>query len=147
MLVLNPDATLAPGALAAMQDALDADPALAAVTPVITNPDGTAYPSARRFPSLPTAVGHGFLGLIAPGNRWSRAYLSPARPDWIAGTAMLARRDALEAVGGFDERYFMYVEDVDLCWRWRERGWRVAVAPAATAMHRIGAPPSRAPTG
>jgi N-acetylglucosaminyl-diphospho-decaprenol L-rhamnosyltransferase len=138
VLVLNPDAVLAPGALAALRAALAADPGLAAVTASISDPDGSPYPSARRFPSLPTAAAHAVLGLVRPANRWSRSYLNPTEPDWIAGTAFLARRAALEAVGGFDERYFMYVEDVDLCWRWRQGGWRVGVARDAAVTHRIG---------
>lgn len=138
VLLLNPDAVLDEGALSHMRSVLLGDAALGAVTGAIRGTDGKPYPSARQFPSLVTAAGHGLLGLIRPDNRWSREYLAPDTPDWIAGTAMLISRHAFEAVGGFDERYFMYVEDVDLCWRFRQRGFRVAVVPEAGIAHEIG---------
>jgi N-acetylglucosaminyl-diphospho-decaprenol L-rhamnosyltransferase len=111
----------------------------AVVGPLVRNPDGSRYPSARVFPSLLTAAGHAFLGPIWSGNPFSAAYLrSTASPEWVSGTAMAVRRDAFEAVGGFDEQYFMYVEDVDLCWRLTRAGWTVAMCEAAEVMHRIG---------
>ena len=58
--------------------------------------------------------------------------------EWVSGTAMLVRRTAFEEVGGFDEDYFMYVEDVDLCWRLRKAGWDVRYAPTAGVVHAIG---------
>jgi N-acetylglucosaminyl-diphospho-decaprenol L-rhamnosyltransferase len=146
VLFLNPDAELDAGALRALQVGLAADSALAAVTGSIRRADGSPYPSARRFPSLLTAAAHGLLGLLVPGNRWSRRYLVTDDPDWIAGTAMLVSRAAFEAVGGFDERYFMYVEDVDLCRRWRDRGFRVGVVAGAGVVHLIGGSTRSRPT-
>jgi N-acetylglucosaminyl-diphospho-decaprenol L-rhamnosyltransferase len=58
--------------------------------------------------------------------------------DWVSGAAMLLRREAMERVGGFDETYFMYVEDVDICWRLGEAGYRVIYDPAARLIHHIG---------
>ncbi len=139
VLLLNPDAEVRPGAVAGMVAVLDDDPEVGVVGPRIVTRDGTTYPSARAFPSLGAAFGHGFLGLVRPRNRWSEAYLRPDRPDWVAGTAMLLRRSAFEAVGGFDEDYFMYVEDVDFCWRLGLAGWRVAVAETAVVSHVVGA--------
>jgi N-acetylglucosaminyl-diphospho-decaprenol L-rhamnosyltransferase len=90
-------------------------------------------------------VGHAFLVLVNPSNRFTRRYRmldwdhAGARDvDWVAGTCMLLRRSAFEAVGGFDERYFMYVEDVDLCWRLWRAGGRVAYEPAGRVVHTIG---------
>jgi GT2 family glycosyltransferase len=64
--------------------------------------------------------------------------LASVAVDWVSGACMLARRDALEAVGGFDEGYFMYWEDADLCRRLRARGFEVRYAPAAVAVHLVG---------
>lgn len=147
VLVLNPDAIVEPGAVKALTAALDRDPELAIVGPRIENPDGSPYPSARRFPDLGVAAGHAFLGFVAPDNRWSRAYkrydvdqdrTRAADVDWVSGSCFLARRRAFEAVRGFDESFFMYCEDVDLCWRMGRAGWRVGFEPAARVVH-IGA--------
>jgi N-acetylglucosaminyl-diphospho-decaprenol L-rhamnosyltransferase len=145
ILLLNPDTLVEPGTVKVLADALDRDPRLAVVGPRVENLDGSLYPSARTFPSLGDAVGHAFLGFVSPSNPFTRRYRMldwdhalPRDVDWIAGTCMLLRRTAFEAVGGFDERYFMYVEDVDLCWRLWRTGWRVAYEPAGRVVHTIG---------
>ena len=145
VLLLNPDTLVEPGTVKVLADALDRDPALALVGPRIENLDGSLYPSARTFPSLADAIGHAFLGMVKPSNRFTRRYRmldwdhAVARDvDWVAGTCVLLRRSAFEAVGGFDERYFMYVEDVDLCWRLWQTGRRVAYEPAGRVVHTIG---------
>src|SRR5205085_1114006 len=94
---------------------------------------------------LAVAAGHAFLGYVAPDNRYSRAYklldwdhASAGYVDWISGACFLARRQVYRAVGGFDESYFMYVEDVDLCWRLGRQGWKVGYDPAGRVVHRGG---------
>lgn len=143
--VLNPDAEVAPGTAAALLAALEVDPRLAAVGPQIRNPDGTCYPSARRAPSIGVALGHALLGGIAPGNRCTRAYreldADPDRPrtvDWISGAALWLRRTALDRIGGWDERYFLFFEDVDLCRSLEADGWRIAYEPAGRVLHLVG---------
>ena len=150
--VVNPDAVVEPGTTDAMLDRLDREPELAAVGPRIVNSDGTDYPSARSIPSMVDAVGHGALGLFWRSNPFTRRYrhldADPAVPrdvDWVSGAAVWLRRDALDDVGGWDERYFMYLEDVDLCWRLRRRGWRVAYEPAGRVLHVQGVSTSRHP--
>ena len=138
VLLLNPDTELGPKCIEEMVALLDANPSVGIVGPQVVNADGTRYPSARSFPNLIDAAGHGFVGLISANNRWSRRYLNPDTIEWVSGTAMLIRRTAFDAVGGFDEDYFMYVEDVDLCWRLREKNWTVAVADKALVTHHIG---------
>ena len=152
VLILNPDAVVEPGYVKTLLAALDEDEGLAVVGPRVDNPDGTRYPSVRRFPDLGMAAGHAFLGLVRPGNRFTRRYRmldrEPNRAgpvDWVSGTCMLVRRPAFDAVGGFDEAYFMYVEDVDLCWRLQRAGWRVAYEPGARVVHTVGASSERAP--
>ena len=150
--VCNPDLDVAPGTAAAMVARLDAEPDLAALGPRIDNPDGTLYPSARRDPGLGDALGHALFGLLAPGNRFTRRYrqldVDPTRArdvDWASGAMLFLRRSALTSVGGWDERYFMYMEDVDLCWRLRRLGWRVGFEPAGRAVHVQGASTDRTP--
>jgi N-acetylglucosaminyl-diphospho-decaprenol L-rhamnosyltransferase len=150
--VLNADLTLAPGSAAALVGRLERDAGLGAAGPRIRNRDGTDYPSARRLPSIPVAVGHGLLGLWRPSNPFTKRYqqldADPGHPrlvDWLSGSAVWLRRDALDAVGGWDERYFMYMEDVDLCWRLRRGGFRIAYEPAAAVVHVQGAVTSRHP--
>ena len=143
--ILNPDVILDPHCLARLVDELERRPELAAVGPNVLNLDGSVYPSARTFPSLIDAAGHALLGSLVPGNRFTKRYVGIGQPDWISGTAMVVRRAAFEQVGGFDEAYFMYVEDVDLCWRWRQAGWRVDRVQSAVLHHAIGGSSEAAP--
>ena len=150
--IMNPDAAVEPGALKALVDAVDRERTVAAVGPRVENVDGSWYPSARAFPSLRDAVGHAFLHYVAPDNRFSRRYKlldwdhdTGRDVDWVSGTFMLVRRDAFESVGGFDEGYFMYVEDVDLCWRLGRAGWRIRYEPGARVIHAIGGSSEAAP--
>jgi N-acetylglucosaminyl-diphospho-decaprenol L-rhamnosyltransferase len=152
ILVSNPDVTLEPGATETLMAAFGADPTLAIAGPRIIGVDGARYPSARRFPSAVEAAGHALLGLVAPDNRFSRRYrmadLDPAvttSVDWVSGACFMARRRALEELGGFDESYFMYLEDVDLCWRAHRAGWAVVYVPAAVVTHVQGVSTGRRP--
>ena len=138
VLLLNPDAAVMPGAVEALVASLAGRPTCGVVGPRVENVDGSVYPSARSFPSYIDAIGHGFVGLVRADNPWSRRYLGGDSVEWVSGTAMLLRREAFEAVGGFDEDYFMYVEDVDLCWRMHEAGWGVHYERGAGVIHAIG---------
>jgi N-acetylglucosaminyl-diphospho-decaprenol L-rhamnosyltransferase len=152
LLVCNPDLELGAGAVAALLASLEADPELGLVGPGLSNPDGSLYPSVRTFPDLVDAVGHGLFGMVAPNNRFTRRYRlldwdhrQRARVDWVSGACFLARREAWDAVGGFDPAYFMYREDVDLCWRLGRAGWAVGYEPAAHVVHVQGVSASRHP--
>ena len=146
VLILNPDTVVEPGTVKALSEALDRDPGMAAVGPRLENVDGSLYPSVRRFPDLMVAFGHAFLGLVWPRNPATRRYrmldwdhdLPAPRVDWVSGACVLVRRSAFEMVGGFDEGYFMYVEDVDLCWRLGQAGWRIGYEPAGRVVHALG---------
>ncbi len=152
VLVSNPDLVVHPGALAALAEALEAHPAWALVGPRIFNEDGTVYPSVRRFPTFIDAAGHALFALINPENRFTKRYNpgTPEGPDavpagWISGSCFLARRTALEELGGFDEAYFMYAEEMDLCWRAHHAGWGVGFAGAAAVTHIQGVSTARHP--
>jgi N-acetylglucosaminyl-diphospho-decaprenol L-rhamnosyltransferase len=144
--VCNPDLVVRAGTAAALLARFTAEPDLAAVGPVLRNPDGTQYPSARAHASSSDALGHALLGRVWPRNRFTRRYRQldtdwrrPRNVDWVSGAIVFLRRAAVDSVGGWDERYFMYVEDVDLCWRLRRLGWRVAYEPGGEAVHVQGA--------
>jgi N-acetylglucosaminyl-diphospho-decaprenol L-rhamnosyltransferase len=152
VLVCNPDLRVHPGAVAELVATLEARPAWAIVGPRIVTPDGGVYPSVRRFPSMTDAAGHALLGLFNPDNRFSRRYRAPeaggeeaAPADWVSGACLLIRRQAMEELGGFDESYFMFAEEMDLCWRAHQAGWVVGVQPAATVTHLEGVSRRRHP--
>jgi N-acetylglucosaminyl-diphospho-decaprenol L-rhamnosyltransferase len=145
LLICNPDIVVTPGTLRHLVAALAADNAAAVVGPQLKNLDGTIYPSARTFPSLADAAGHGLIGLVWPDNPFSRRYRlldwdhgQRRAVDWVSGACFLIRRQAWAGLGGFDARYFMYMEDVDLCWRAGRQGWRVLYDPAGEVVHAQG---------
>ncbi len=150
--LLNPDVVPAPGSLAQMADAMAAAPEVGVLGPLLNNPDGSIYPSCRVVPNMVVAVGHAIFGLVTPNNPFTRAYqlldVSHAEQrevDWVSGAAMMVRREAFEQVSGFDERYFMYVEDVDLCNRIRKAGWKAMYFPHARMMHHVAGSSRRKP--
>jgi N-acetylglucosaminyl-diphospho-decaprenol L-rhamnosyltransferase len=146
VMILNPDTVVEPGTVKALAEALDRDPGLALVGPRIENLDGSLYPSVRRFPDLMVAFGHAFLGLVWPTNPSTRRYRmldwdhdeAAADVDWVGGACLMVRRRAFDVVGGFDEGHFMYVEDVDLCWRLGRAGWRIGYEPGGRVVHALG---------
>ncbi|MGH7261898.1 MAG: glycosyltransferase family 2 protein [Nitrospiraceae bacterium] len=149
VLIINPDARLMQGGLQAMIDTVGHNGRIGCVGPKTTDMAGNTYPSARSFPGLFTAVVHGLLGSVWSGNPATRRYHAgngastvAAEVDWVSGCCMLLPRRAWEDVGGFDERYFMYVEDMDLCFRLRKSGWRTMLETSATVQH-IGGRSSR----
>jgi N-acetylglucosaminyl-diphospho-decaprenol L-rhamnosyltransferase len=142
---LNPDARLVKGATDTLIEALSVSPGTGLVAPRVVDPSGESRAaSAGAEPGLRSTIGHylllGRLPLL--GRIFRPLHLTrpdrPASPDWVSGAAMLVRRDAFSAVGGFDEQIFMYMEDVDLCRRLRSSGWRVDYRPDAIVEHRIG---------
>jgi N-acetylglucosaminyl-diphospho-decaprenol L-rhamnosyltransferase len=152
VLVSNPDISIHRGAVRSLVDVLGADPTIAIVGPQLLEADGTRYPSARRFPSFVDAAGHAVLADLVPGNRFTRRYRMDdldahevTSVDWVSGACFLGRRSALAELGGFDEAYFMYAEDTDLCWRARRAGWGVAYVPAAVVTHLQGVSTARRP--
>jgi N-acetylglucosaminyl-diphospho-decaprenol L-rhamnosyltransferase len=151
VLVCNPDLVVHAGALDRLCATLDDRPGWAIVGPRILTPEGAAYPSARRFPAPWVAAGHAVLGALFPNNAFTRRYRTPDLPDrptevdWVSGACFLARRGVLEDLGGFDEGYFMFAEDMDLCWRVNRAGWRVGFEPGAVVTHQEGVSRRRHP--
>jgi len=154
VLLLNPDVTVTEGTLGAMVDALEEDSAIGAITCRLLRPSGALDPACRRSePTLVNAAAR-YLGLAAlfPSSpvlaSYNLTYMNPETAhDVGSGTAafLLIRREALDAVGGFDERFFLYGEDLDLCRRIRAAGWRIRYDPRATAVHVKGSGRVRLP--
>ncbi|BBZ24041.1 glycosyltransferase family 2 protein [Mycolicibacter hiberniae] len=144
LIVANPDVQWGPGSIEALLEAAARWPQAATLGPLIREPDGSVYPSARHLPSLIRGGMHAVVGPLWPGNPWTRAYrqelLEPSeRPvGWLSGACLLVRRAAFEAVGGFDERYFLYMEDVDLGDRLAKAGWLNVYVPSAEVLHQKG---------
>jgi N-acetylglucosaminyl-diphospho-decaprenol L-rhamnosyltransferase len=145
VLLLNPDAQIVGGRLESLVKVARERPRAGAIGALVRNPDGTIQPSARRVPRLGEALGHAFLGPLWRENPWTRSYTmagwdraTEREVGWVSGSAMLLRREAIDEVGPFDEGYFMYVEDVDLCTRLRRAGWQVLFSPELEIVHEIG---------
>ena len=143
--VLNPDAVITVGSLAALAKLARDRPNVGLLGPLIRNTDGSLYPSGRTFPSVLQAMGHAFLGPFDPENRFTREYTmagwdrtTERRVDWVSGSAMLLRRQALDRIGLLDEGFFLYGEELDLCTRLRDAGWRVVFSPEVEVTH-VGA--------
>ena len=147
LLFLNPDARIDGPALDTLRAALLADPSAALAGPRILAGDGTLAWSQRRFPRRRSTFAQAlFLHRLWPLATWSdelirdpSAYERSGTPDWVSGACMLVRRDAFAAVGGFDEDFFLYCEDTDLCRRLRDAGHDVRYEPGATVRHVGGA--------
>lgn len=142
LVIGNPDVTINPGAIDVLIGRAEKNPRTALVGPRIVDENGVVYPSARAIPSLKTGVGHALFANIWPTNPWSGSYhndqsetLETRTSGWLSGAFFLARRSAFEKLGGFDEHYFMYFEDVDLGYRLGKAGWLCVYEPDAWVVH------------
>jgi N-acetylglucosaminyl-diphospho-decaprenol L-rhamnosyltransferase len=144
LIVANPDVQWGPGSIDALLEAATRWPRAGALGPLIHDPDGSVYPSARHLPSLIRGGMHAVVGPFWKRNPWTAAYrqerLEPSeRPvGWLSGSCLLVRRSAFDQVGGFDERYFMYMEDVDLGDRLGRAGWLSVYVPSSEVLHHKG---------
>ena len=150
VLILNPDCRLTPGCVRGLLEVLQPHPRCAVIGPKILNLDGTLQESARGDPNMLT----GLFGRTTILSRWfpklpivrrNLASVSALddqvpsrRVDWVSGACMLARRDALADVNGFDDGYFLYWEDADVCRRLRNAGWDTRYSPTAVVVHDVG---------
>lgn len=144
VLLLNPDAELRPGALPALAAALEADPAVALAGPRTLQADGVAQPSFGPPLTLWNELWRRrFDRALRARRRWAvdvaeRQVARAHEPPWLSAACLLGRTRALRDVGGFDERYFLYEEDVDLCLRLRAAGFRLRHVPEAVVLHLGG---------
>jgi GT2 family glycosyltransferase len=154
ILVLNPDVELVGPIVAPLGACLEAHADVAIVGGLVREADGTVQPSARRFPDISTPFGGrtSWLTRVAPGNPLSRRNLSATETvagattvDWVTGAFMMIRRQVFLDLGGFDEGFFMYWEDADLCRRALAAGWKTMYEPAAEVVHLTGRASRHAP--
>jgi N-acetylglucosaminyl-diphospho-decaprenol L-rhamnosyltransferase len=147
VLLLNPDARIDPAMLDRLTAVLDKAADAGAVAPKILHPDGSVDFSQRRFPRLRSTYAQAlFLHRLFPQSSWtdevlrdSDAYAHVGSPDWVSGACILVRRNVLEELGGLDNGFFMYCEDIDLCRRLRQAGHDLRYEPSAVVVHEGGA--------
>ena len=142
IVVSNPDVVLSPGSIDTLLATARADAGIGAVGPAILTPTGEVYPSARAVPSLRTGVGHALFANLWMSNPWTSAYRNDQQANvrrrnagWLSGACIVVRRNLFVSLGGFDEAYFMYFEDVDLGYQIGRSGYRNVYEPAARVVH------------
>jgi GT2 family glycosyltransferase len=154
VVVLNPDVRFDEDVLSSLAAYLPEHPDAGIVAPKLLDEDGTVQMSCRSFPGYSTALfnRYSLLTRLFPGNRRSRDYLmadfdhaSVRDVDWVSGAALMIPRRVFDEVGGWDPGFFMFNEDVDLCRRVHDRGYRVVYNPTVAVYHAIGVSKSRAP--
>ena len=154
VLWLNPDAEILDGGMAELLRYLKGEPDVGIIGPQIVDPDGGIQLSCRSFPSYRTVLFHRYSLLTRwfPDNCYSRHYLKTGwdhagirEVDWVSGACLLHRREVLDDIGGLDERFFMYCEDVDFCLRARQAGWKVHYHPGLRVLHHIAGSSRRSP--
>lgn len=154
VILLNPDCRLEDtDALTKVVKYLDENEDVGILGLRVLNPDGSLQFSARRFPTISAALfRHTIFGRMFPKNRFVRDYMmtdwdhsKPRNVDWVSGCAMVMRKEKVESVGLFDERFYMYCEDVDICKSAWAAGAKVRYFPFATVIHRIGAASDKDP--
>jgi len=146
-LLLNSDAWMLPGAVQRLVELADVRADAAVLAPRLRNPDGSLQRSVRGFPTpWRIATEYFFLRKLAPRSRALNSlygagfdHQSTRDVDWVSGACLLVRREAVEAVGPFDEAYFMFSEETDWCYRFRQAGWAVVFFPGAECVHVGGA--------
>lgn len=145
VLLLNPDVEIRNGTLAELVAAMDARPELGLASVVQRGTEGELQPSIRRFPSPLRSLGESLFAAYWPVFRSfqeleTRAarYSHEGEAEWLVGAFLIARREAAEAVGPLDERFFLYSEEIDWCYRFWQAGWPVAHLPVMTITHHAG---------
>ncbi|WP_278263327.1 glycosyltransferase family 2 protein [Nocardia sp. AG03] len=144
VILANPDIRWGVDSIDIMLAAAQRWPRAGAIGPMVREPDGSVYPSARRVPGLADGAGHAILGSIWPKNPWSVRYrqeneqVSERIVGWLSGSCLLVRRAAFDTIDGFDSRYFMYMEDVDFGDRMGKAGWHNVFVPDAEVTHAKG---------
>lgn len=137
----NPDVRFIEPAIDQLATALYEHPNAGAIGPQMLNEDGTVYSSARNVPSVSTGIGHAIFGKVWKNNPWSRAYTAASNYDearaagWLSGAAVMVRSDVYRELGGWDDEYFMYFEDVDLGYRLGLAGYENRYEPSVALEH------------
>ena len=151
LLVINPDTEFLPGSITELLAAAHRWPRAGVLGPALLTAEDELYPSARAIPSLSAGIGHALCVRWWPSNPWTRRYRREDQAPvegpagWLSGACMLFRTAAFASVGGFDEWYFMYFEDLDLCERLSAAGWVNVYVPSAVIRHVGGLATAQVP--
>jgi GT2 family glycosyltransferase len=129
---LNPDARVFPGSIARLVDIFGSDEKIGVVGPLLVGESGKVEEEHCGFLKSPLSL---MRSKIFPG---ANNFVDPREVDWVSGGAMMIRKNLFEELGGFDEKFFMYFEDVDLCLQMKKKDYRVIVNPKARIFHRSG---------
>jgi len=148
VLLLNPDVETTVGTYEQLVATLDAQADIGVASVVQRAPDGSLQYSIRRFPSVRLSLGEAFgAARLRPLRRWREEQVDPAlyhrqsSADWLVGAFLIARAEAIARVGGLDERFFLYSEETDWCYRFHRAGWRVEHLPSMSVVHHTGHAP------
>ena len=147
VVIANADTEASPGAVATLRDFAEARPRCGIAGPLLLNSDGSFQPSRRRFPTVSGTIVRRtpLRALFKPERRQHGHYLLHERPsvptesDWMLGAFLLLRREMLDELGGFDEGFRLYGEDIDLCYRAKQAGWERWFVPQAVVGHAYAA--------
>ena len=152
LLFLNPDTTMKEGTIETMLGHLRANPSVGVVGPKVLNLNGTIQYSCRKFPTIWSGLfnRYSLMTRLFPNNRYSKDYLmldydhsSIRSVDWVSGCCMMIPASTFKKVNGFDENYFLFIEDVDLCQIMRKENYRVDYLPSAKIFHKISSSNAR----
>lgn len=143
ILILNADTIVLPGAIQTLVSFMENNPDCGVAGPRLSYPDGQLQYSCRTYQTIKTTLfRRTFLGRIFPKSKVIRDHLMldwdhclEREVDWLQGSVLMVRRDAINQTGLMDERYFLYFEDVDLCYRMKNTGWKICYVPKAEVIH------------
>lgn len=145
VLLLNPDVEITHGTLADLVEAMGQRPDVGLASVCQRAPDGSLRPSIRRFPSVMRDIGEALFAAHWPILKtWQELETRPSvydderSVDWLVGAFLIARREAIDQVGMMDEGFFLYSEEVDWCYRFRQAGWDVRHLPLMSVIHHCG---------
>ena len=145
--LLNPDTLIEPDCLKSLFDFMESNPKAGLSGPKVLNPDGSLQPTIRVIPGYLNILfsRKSPIAVIWPGNPGTSRYIlrslpkdKPSQVPALAGVCLILRREMLEQIGLLDERYFMYLEDIDLCLSASQKGWQAFYVPQARLMHHWG---------
>ena len=152
LLFINPDTITTEGAVESMLDYIQSDSSIGILAPKVLNPDQTIQYSCRKFPTIWSGLfnRYSLTTRLFPNNRYSRDYLmldydhnTIRSVDWVSGCCMMMSESTLKKASGFDENYFLFIEDVDLCQVIKKKGLRVVYFPNAKIFHKISSSNTR----
>lgn len=149
ILFLNPDCILQPGSLQRLVEVLEANPTAGMAGGLLVDPDGAEQGGGRRAVPTPWRSLVRATGLYRFADRWPRLFFdfhlhkqplpdAPVEVEAVSGALMLVRREAMNDVGPWDEKYFLHCEDLDWCMRFRQKGWKILFVPDAPVVHQKG---------